>query len=174
MRLNVLGVTLGGIVTMLAVGAAQDRTPAQPQTPQTSPAPAAREQTATITVEGCLVREQDVPGREPNVVERAGVLEDYILTNAKMVKGTAPADSSRAADQPTGTSGSTSAISAPMYDVKGIDDDRLKAMVGKRIEVDGTWGDVQKSPTAGPNEDLADIHATAIREIAGASCPAVK
>src|SRR4029453_9626260 len=43
------------------------------------------------TVVGILAkhrqREQDVPGRKPNVAERAGVMEDYILTSAKVVKG---------------------------------------------------------------------------------------
>jgi hypothetical protein len=72
------------------------------------------------------MREQDVPGRKPNVVERAGVMEDYILTNAKMIKGSAPqaAGQARPGD-PTGTAGTTS----PMYDVKGPADDQLKRLL---------------------------------------------
>jgi hypothetical protein len=45
-------------------------------------APAAQAQDAAkpaTTITGCVYNEKDVPGRAPNVAERAGVLEDYIL-----------------------------------------------------------------------------------------------
>jgi hypothetical protein len=116
-------------------------------------------------VEGCLVREQDVPGRKPNVAERAGVMEDYILTNAKMVKGTAPQASTAKPGAPTGTAGTSA-----MYDVKGIDDKQLKQFVGKRVQIDGTFADVTRSPTAA-TEDLVDIQGTTIRAASG-ECPA--
>ena len=158
---------LGGAVACvfaLAVGVAAQDPPSNPQTPpQTSSA-----KQATATVEGCLMREQDVPGRKPNVAERAGVMEDYILANAKVIKGSEPQGSAAQAKpaEPTGTSGKL----APMYDVKGIDDEQLKQFVGKRVQVDGTFADVTKSPTAGPTEDLVDINGTAIRAAKG-ECP---
>ena len=31
------------------------------------------------------MREEDVPGWKPNVAERAGMAEDYILTSTKMI-----------------------------------------------------------------------------------------
>ena len=34
---------------------------------------------ATTTIQGCVYKEQDIPGRSPNVAEKAGVMEDYIL-----------------------------------------------------------------------------------------------
>jgi len=118
------------------------------------------------------MREQDVPGRKPNVAERAGVMEDYILTNAKVVKGTAPKSSASAtekeAGQPTGTSG---VASAPMYDVKGIDGDRLKEFAGKRVQIDGTFADLDKNSSAAATEDLVDIRGTTIRAASG-ECPA--
>src|SRR5262245_51086500 len=70
-----------------------------------------------VTIEGCLTREQDVPGRKPNVAEKIGVGEDYILMHAK-VTAPAAAASAAAATQAVGTSGTI----APMYDVKGLDD----------------------------------------------------
>jgi hypothetical protein len=160
MSRHLLGCTAAGVFA-LAIGAAAQDVPSYP-------APAAQAQKAAVTVEGCLMREQDVPGRKPNVVERAGVLEDYILANAKMLKGSAPQASTAAAQpaQPTGTSGTLS----PMYDVKGIDDKRLKELVGKRVQIDGAFADVNKSPAAGPTEDLADIRGTAIRQVSG-ECP---
>lgn len=38
------------------------------------------------------MREADVPGRKPNVAERAGIAEDYILTRTKIIKGPRPCD----------------------------------------------------------------------------------
>lgn len=167
MNRTVFGCAIAGAFALI-VGAAAQNAPPYPTPPQTR-TPTAQEQTAAVTVEGCLVREKDVPGRKPNVAERAGVLEDYILTNAKMVKGSAPTASTARPrpEQPTGTAGT---VAAPMYDVKGIADDRLKEFVGKRVQIDGTFADLDKSPSAGPNEDLVDIRGTAIRAASG-ECP---
>jgi hypothetical protein len=161
MRRYVFASVSAGVFALGMSVAAQNPPPAtttQPPTAQSAP---------MATVEGCLVREQDVPGRKPNVAERAGMLEDYILTNAKVVKGSAPA-TARAAHpgEPTGTSGASST----MFDVKGIDDARLKQFVGKRVQIDGTFADVDKSASAGPTEDLVDIRGTTIRQASG-DCP---
>jgi hypothetical protein len=166
MSRNIAGCALAGVFA-LAVGVAAQYPPSNPQNPPQTRQPAAQEQ-KTVTVEGCLMREQDVPGRKPNVAERAGVLEDYILASAKMIKGSAPQGSREPAKpgEPTGTSGKLS----PMYDVKGIDDEKLKPLVGKRVQIDGTFADVTKSPTPGGTEDLVDIRGTAIRPASG-ECP---
>jgi hypothetical protein len=122
----------------------------------------------SVTVEGCLVREQDVPGRKPNAVERQGILEDYILTDTKMIKGAAPsglAGQAKPGETPIGTSGT-----APMYDVKGIKADELKALVGQRVQIDGTFADVVRDPDAKIGEDLADLRGGTIRKVAG-DCP---
>jgi len=165
MRRHMFASTIAGVFA-LGVGMAAQEPPATPPT-QAQKAPTVQTQ-ATATVEGCLVREKDVPGRKPNVAERAGVLEDYILTNAKVVKGSAPPAAAPARPgEPTGTAGTAS---APMFDVKGIDDKQLKEFAGKRVQIDGTFSDVNKSATAGPTEDLVDIRGTAIRAASG-ECP---
>lgn len=148
-----------GIIAFAAtVGAQAPATSSQTQS-QTSASPA----NVIATVEGCLMNEQDVPGRTPNIVEQANLGRDYILTNTKMVKGTAPSAAARI-DQPVGTSGGTL---APMYDVKGLDGDKLKPLVGKRVQIDGTFDDLTKSATAGPTQDLVDIKGVTIREVPG-------
>ena len=55
------------------------------QTPTQTPTPGATQPGTTprVTVEGCLMREADVPGRKPNIVERQNIMEDYILTRTK-------------------------------------------------------------------------------------------
>lgn len=120
--------------------------------------------TASVTVEGCLVREKDVPGREPNVAERAGVMEDYILTNVKWVKGSphsmADAHTSGAhasgtstgsttGTSATGTTGATGAATgeqtagtsgigaAVMLEIRGLDDEKLQPLVGQRVQIEG-------------------------------------
>src|SRR5262245_11610465 len=146
-----LACSAAGFLALSAAVVAQTP-PAIPHGQPASPVPAAQSQ-PIATVEGCLVREQDVPGRKPNAAEKAGAMEDYILTNAKVVKGSAPPSvaTKPKADEPTGTSG---AVSAPMFDVKGLDDARLKEFVGKRVTIEGTFADVDRSASAGPNKDL--------------------
>lgn len=176
---------MSGMAVIIATGAiAAAQTPA-PQTPapqSREPAPtaqpaAAAQPPASMTLIGCLAREQDVPGRKPNVAERAGVLEDYILTSA------APADqqSPSATPRATGTSGSvTSSNISAMYKVEGIPDDRLKELVGKKVEVTGhvdageqreTRGTSGSVTPATPNDHMPEFEATAIREIPGSCTP---
>jgi hypothetical protein len=142
------------------------------QAPPAGQQPATAAAPATITLTGCLVREQDVPGRKPNVAERAGVLEDYILTSA-----TAASPAS-----PTGTAGSAASrnISA-MYKVEGIPDEKLKSMVGKRVEITGRADadDAREVGTTGRDatpktaaDDMPEFEATAIREVEGSCSPA--
>ncbi len=56
----------------LAIGAAASLSAQAPAAQQTNGA-------TTSTIVGCVYEEKDVPGRAPNVAERVGVLEDYIL-----------------------------------------------------------------------------------------------
>ena len=152
-----------------ATVAAQAPPPAQPS--ERTPA-SASQATASTTLSGCLYREEQVPGRKPNPVERAGILEDYIL-----------ADASVASTQkgPQGLTGNTPA-SGNMYKVEGPSDERLKALVGKRVEVMGKI-DPEGGPGASPGKpredrgigpdkiNLPEFEATSIREISG-TCPA--
>ena len=141
--------------------------PTSPARPTTSVVGA---QTVTnVTLVGCLYREQSVPGRTPNVAEKAGVLEDYILADATM-----PADAARNTTLATGN----------MYKVEHIADEKLRAMVGKRVEVAGKidpeGGGPLGRPTSGPTPDkglgpdkinLPEFEAVSIKEASG-SCPA--
>ena len=150
-----------GVAAMALAISAAAQAPATAQNPKpASPAASQAASAAAVTIEGCLVREQDVPGRKPDVAERVGVGEDYILMSTKIVKG---------ADKPTGTSGT--AGPSRMYQVKGIDDERLKALVGKRVQVEGALNDLDAPATPKPGAtDLADIHGASIRQVSG-DCP---
>lgn len=170
-----------------AAVAAQD-----PQTP--GPRPSAPAVTAeTVTVEGCLLREADVPGRRPSGTERQRVRadDDYVLSDAKMIKGTAPAQTnasgtpagtagtagtsgSVAADpKPTGSSGAV--VTSPlMFDVEQIDKAQLTEHRGKRVQIEGTFkhAELAGNPVS-PANDLVELHGTTIR-VVGGECPSAK
>jgi hypothetical protein len=160
----------------VAQGARQAQNPS-PQTPETPQSPKAMPQQPATTLAGCLYREDQIPGRKPNVAERAGVLEDYILVDASTAGTQAKPGATPGA---TGTAG-TSPASGPMYKVEGPSDERLKALVGKRVEVsgridpEGIQGGAPGTATKdrGPGADqinLPEFEATSIREIPG-TCP---
>jgi hypothetical protein len=169
------GSALAGALALSASVAAQNPQTQPPSTPTTQDPGRTQDQARMATVEGCLMREADVPGRRPNVAESAGVAEDYILTSTKMVKGSAPAGGTtaqtRPGDTPTGTAGTLGA----MYEVEGISDDQLKQHIGRRVQIDGTFENVDRAkatPEKGtPADDLVEIRGTTIRQVAG-ECPA--
>ena len=159
------------------IAAAQGGSQQQPTTkapvspPPATQAPTAGVQKGATTLTGCLYREEQIPGRKPNVAEKAGVLEDYILADASASTAGAP-------PQATGTSGTRGS----MYKVEGPSDERLKALVGKRVEVTGridpergpAGPTTSPQPDRGPGPDdinLPEIDASNIREVAG-TCPA--
>jgi hypothetical protein len=157
-------------VALAAPSAAQAQTtPAQTSQPRDT----AGQNTAT-TIVGCLYREAQVPGRSPNVAEKVGVLEDYILVGAS--GSSAGATSTTCTPGTTGASGAaTTTAAGRMFKVEGIDDERLKAMVGKRVEVSGRIDpDVEgrRDKSMGPDQiNVAEFEAQSIKEVSG-SCPA--
>ena len=112
-----------------------------------------------------------MPGGRPNIAERAGVGEDFILVNAKVTRGSAGAASA----SPTGK-GLT-------FKVEGLDDEKLRPLLNQQVEVQGRLGMVglaTPAPTPGqppptdrglrtPPDEVQEIRATTIKSIA-ASC----
>jgi hypothetical protein len=144
----------------------------QPRSQQPRPDPVAGPMT---TLDGCLYREDSISGRKPNVAEKAGVLEDYILADA------APArEQSGLPDGPIAEAGQPPAAaiaglaSGRMYKVTKIEDGRLKELVGKRVQVTGTIkpDNDAKPADSSTSTNLPNIEGTSIREVAGATCPA--
>lgn len=159
--------------TLSALGAtltlsAQAPSPAPTAAPRSTTPVVGAQSLKSITLTGCLYHEQSVPGRTPNVAEKAGVLEDYILADASM-----PADANRSTTLATGN----------MYKLEKIADEKLRAMVGKRVEVAGAIDPEGGEPgrtAGGPTPDrglgpdlinLPEFEATTIKEVAG-TCPA--
>jgi hypothetical protein len=149
----------------------------------------------TATLVGCLYREKDIPGRSPNVAERVGVMEDYILADAQPKAASTSADASSTTGSSTTTEGndSTGAVGTSgtmtsggkMYKLEHVSDEILGALVGKRGEVIGridkepgdqtsTQGGaaIAQDNSAGPDRiELAEFEVTSIQATAG-TCPA--
>jgi hypothetical protein len=79
------------------------------------------------TIIGCVYEEKDVPGRAPNVAERAGFLEDYILAELS------PAETARPGASQSGSTPTTYSL----YKLEATADEQLRALVGKRVEATG-------------------------------------
>ena len=167
-------VAIGAMAALLVLPLAAAQAPTQEQ-PKTQAQTTTTVKPTTVLT-GCLYREDQVPGRKPNVVERAGILEDYILTDATISD---PQQQPKpAAGGTTGTAG-TVAATGTIYKVENIPDERLKSLVGKRVEVTGRIdpeGRPQLGVGGGPRPDrgpgpdavsLPEIEASSIREVAG-------
>ena len=159
--LTAAGLLMAGALTLNAQAPQTPPTPQQqpqprPTEPQTRPAPAdptraaAQATDQVVTITGCLKQEKDVPGLTPNPAERAGVTEDYILTEVKMA----------ASSKVSGL-----ALSG-MYEVEGIDESELKKHLNHQVEVTGKIAGAATASDKTPN-----FSATSLKMVA-ATCPA--
>lgn len=179
-RLWMSGAAAVMAMSIASVGAQTPQTPPPTQTPQTQP-PASSMQEPATTLTGCVYKEADVPGRTPNVAEKAGVMEDYILvTTAASASGTA-GTTGTTPPATAGTAGTASAA-GKAYKLEQIADERLQAVVGKRVEVTGrvdkggsAAAGAKPTPDTNPGSpdaiELPEFEVTSIKEVEG-TCPA--
>lgn len=121
-----------------------------PQTETPRPAitqtPAKAAPNAAVTITGCLQEEKNVPGLKPNAAERAGVTNDFVVTNVKMSPSSA-----------------VSGIGvASKYEVEGIDESELKKHLNHQVELVGMI--VQTDAAA--KDDAPDFKATSLKMLA--------
>jgi hypothetical protein len=127
---------------------------AQPQSPAVSDTQRSGNADQAITITGCLKQEKDVAGLKPSIAERAGVTDDYILTEVKTAPGSA-----------------VSGIGvAPMYEIEGISEAELKKHLGHQVEL---TGHVAQPAAGGTLTDAPDFNATSLKMLS-AACPAAQ
>lgn len=151
MTATISALSLTGVMTLNAQ--APQQPPQQPPMDRQTPiSDSARAQTGQmLMITGCLKEEKDVPGSKPNVAERAGVSEDYILTGVKM-----------------SSASKVSGIAlATKYEIEGISKDELKKHLNHQVEIAGTI--TQPEPSG--NDRTADFHGTSIKMLS-ATCTA--
>jgi len=158
-------------------------TTTEPDSSSSQPAGTAATQAAgaSTTLTGCVFKEEDVPGRTPNIAERAGVMEDYILAVSDQGAEPGSTATSGATEGTAGTSGSSA---GKMYKLEHAADQDLSEVVGKRVEVTGridadagdtmgagTTGAPAGDDSVGPDRiELPEFEVTSIREVGG-DCP---
>ena len=115
------------------------------QTPPASTAPASSQDSAkAITVTGCVQAESAVLKRNAAAGDM-GMSDEFVLTHARLDKGTGTAPESSSEAQPpnetaVGTSGSASNF-GKVYRVTGDKESELKAYAGQRVEIAGSFKD---------------------------------
>ena len=153
MRTPLTAFVIVGTLALGTLGSAQ-LPPQPPQSPRPTSAqrPVSRGSEGLVTLEGCLVREADVQGRWPKTPDGVGVTGDYVLTRAKVIKGTAPASL-------TG-----------MYDVDDIDPGLLESFAGQRVQIDGWFDELDRAANpagrGNADDDLVEIRGSGVRAIA--------
>ena len=159
MHKRLMSITIAALATAsVTLGAQTPQTPTTPQPPD-NPQPTAMQTpnrataaNPSITITGCLKEEKDVPALKPNVAERAGITEDYILTEVKVSPSSAV---------------SGIGVSAK-YEIEGIAEAELKKHLNHQVELTGQI--VQ------PNEksdETPDFRATSLKMLS-ATCTAAQ
>lgn len=162
------------LIVFAAGGALYAQTPPPAQTPPSTQATPQRDEAKTVTAAGCLKQEKDVPGLSSSRAERAGVAEDYVLTNAKLTGAGAPSGAGTAGDK-----------KGAMYRISGLDKDKLRPLLNQQVEVTGRLemaarrdatppagapgATGQTGAQTGRAEDLQEIRGTSVKSIA-ATC----
>lgn len=157
LKKSLIAGSIAALCASVGVGAQSSTDPQQNPTQAQQPTTQAPGETKTLV--GCVYRESDIPGR------KAGVMEDFILADATEVP-------------PSGQTGATgtAGVAGKMYKLEQIADERLREMVGKRVEVTGRMSAARPTGTTGAPEtqpekiELPEFDVTSIREVEG-TCP---
>jgi hypothetical protein len=153
MRIDFMACVISGTLAVASLAPASQLPPQSPQSPRPTSAerPPARGSEGMVTLEGCLIPAREIEGRAPKSPE-AGVTDDYALTRAKVIKGSAPASL-------TGT-----------YEVDDIEPGLLASYARQRVQIDGWFGELDRAANpagrGGADADLVKIRGTAVRAIA--------
>lgn len=160
--------SLGGLFTATAVASALSLTGyAQGTTGTGQTTGGGQDQDRVVTVTGCVMAERDVPGRDENLFQRWGLMQqDYVLTNARPQTGasgqmdhTGQSGTAGQAGQAAAGTGSQARLSThTMLKLDGKDADQLRQHVNQRVEIrgkidDGGW--FQRA-SAGGGRDRTD------------------
>jgi hypothetical protein len=121
------------------------------------PAPAAIP--PAVTVDGCVATESEIPGRKVSLGERVRLNRHFLLFHSKVVKGKAPAS-------PPASGGA--AAYGRLYKISGLTDEQLKIHVGRRVRIEGSFGDLEEASAADPDpSELVELNVTTIRQVPG-------
>ena len=145
MKRRTLGCGYACIVAMTMVGVSANRTVSA--------------QASGVTVEGCVVKEMDAPGRPVPEEERTRVTREnnFVLANTKVTAGT---------DLTAG--GDSSETQAPlMYRIKDLKKGELNSHVGHRVVIEGSFDKVGRAKNqVSYSSDLVELKGATIKVLA--------
>ena len=105
-----------------------------------------------MTISGCLTERKNAKSEPLGAASRAGMIDDYILTNVKM--------------SPSSTISGIGV--ATKFDVRGIVEAELKKHVNQQVEL---MGQIVRPETEAPADDTPDFLATTLK-VVSATCVA--
>jgi hypothetical protein len=152
-----------GLCALLIAAAAESvfATGQRPPSPRPGASTAGTAERGNVTLTGCLYREDQFSGYKPDPAQ-ATAAEKFILADAR-TKDPAPQSS---APRATGTTGAVPGTGTT-YKIEKVPAERLKTLVGKRVEVVGRI-DPEVAPGAAPTAGrMSEFEASAISEIEG-------
>jgi hypothetical protein len=136
------GAISGAVAAALAVGLLADARQSSTQEPQTAAEAQLSTAGPSLHLEGCVFPERALSATG-SIVVPAGRAEDYVLTETKVLAG------------------SDGATEGGIFRLEQVPQDRLRALIGKRVGVTGRIEDESTPPV---------FRVTSIREIVG-TCP---
>jgi hypothetical protein len=109
-----------------------------------------------VSVEGCVATGAEV-GRKPDLREKTGLDDHFVLVGAKIVKGKGPLAA------PVSANGA-------MFKISGLTDEQLKIHVGRRVRIEGRFGNLEQPsmPSAEAPDNLVELNVGTIRQVPGA------
>ena len=156
-RLLTVAIAAAASMTVYAQAPQSAPTPQSPDRPSPTATQVPNRATpasAPITISGCLKEEKDVPALKPSAVERAGITNDYVLTDVKM-----------------SPSSSVSGIGiSTKYEIEGIAEAELKKHLNHQVEL---TGQIVQAATGAPADDAPDFKATSLKMLS-ATCGAAQ
>ena len=152
-----IGALAAASMTMQAQAPQATPTPQSPDHPRptiTGTQTRAMPSTPSITITGCLKDEKDVPALTPSPVERAGLTEDYVLTDVKISPGS-----------------TVSGIGvSSKYEIEGIPEADLKKHLNHQVEL---VGQIVQADAGAAGNDAPDFRATSLKMLS-ATCNAAQ
>jgi hypothetical protein len=154
-RLLTAAIAAAASMTVYAQAPQSATTPQSPDRPNPTITQAPNRATPAnpaMTISGCLKEEKSIPALKPSLVERAGINDDYVLTDVKVSPSSA-----------------VSGIGvSSKYEIEGIAEAELKKHLNHQVELTGQI--VEPDPGV-PAKDAPDFRATSLKMLA-ATCTA--
>lgn len=112
-----------------------------------------------VSVDGCVATGAEV-GRKADLREKTGLDDHFVLVAARVVTGKGPLVATSAPQKAGGS----------MFKISGLTDEQVKIHVGRRVRIEGSFGNLEQSSVATdalPQDNLVELNVATIRQVPG-------